>query len=377
MPFCLFRFYRLLLHLVCALCCVWLCSCASPESLSERVGVAYADLLSLEEKEGYIQATLSDGFSQGSQKQVYLLVPREAPLPSNLPEGIILRTPLQRVVACQSVHAALLCDLGADRSIVGLCDTDYIIDTRLQSLLRSGVAQDMGASYAPNAERLAANRPEAIITSPIEGVSLQPLARLGVPVIACADYMEHSALGRAEWMKFFGLLTGQSVRADSLFSVVTTAYDSLSTAAAKSSKRPRYISDRAQGSTWLMPGSDSFLAKLYADAGADYVFKDRKGAGSVSLPLETVVAKGHEADIWLIKYGANHTLSYETLAGEQAAYRSLRPWRERRVFVCNTLTVPYYEETPFRPDLLLRDMVKIFHPEVLPHHHLRYYAPLR
>ena len=376
MPFRLPCLHFFLLHLACALCCVWLCSCASPETAGEHKGVNFATLLSLEEKEGYTQATLSDGFAQGGRSQIYLLVPRDAAIPENLPEGIVLRTPLQRIVACQSVHAALLCDLGAGETIVGLCDTDYIIDSRLQSLLRSGQAREMGASYAPDAERLAATRPEAIITSPIEGVSLQPLAQLGVPVIACADYMERSALGRAEWMKFFGLLTGTSVRADSLFSVVSAAYDSLSTAAHQAAKRPRYISDRAQGSTWLMPGSDSFLAKLYADAGADYVFKDKKGAGSVSLPLETVVAKGNEPDIWLIKYGAKQSLSYDTLASELTAYRSLRPWRERRIFVCNTLAVPYYEETPFRPDLLLRDMVKIFHPEVLPHHHLRYYAPL-
>lgn len=377
MPFRLPCLHFFLLHLACALCCVWLCSCASPETAGEHKGVNFATLLSLEEKEGYTQATLSDGFAQGGRSQIYLLVPRDAAIPENLPEGIVLRTPLQRIVACQSVHAALLCDLGAGETIVGLCDTDYIIDSRLQSLLRSGQAREMGASYAPDAERLAATRPEAIITSPIEGVSLQPLAQLGVPVIACADYMERSALGRAEWMKFFGLLTGTSVRADSLFSVVSAAYDSLSTAAHQAAKRPRYISDRAQGSTWLMPGSDSFLAKLYADAGADYVFKDKKGAGSVSLPLETVVAKGNEPDIWLIKYGAKQSLSYDALASELTAYRSLRPWRERRIFVCNTLAVPYYEETPFRPDLLLRDMVKIFHPEVLPHHHLRYYAPLR
>lgn len=376
MAFQLSRSKYCLLHLACTLCCVWLCSCASPETADEHKGVCHATLLSLEEKEGYTQATLSDGFAQGGRTQIYLLVPRDAPIPENLPEGIVLRTPLRRVVACQSVHAALLCDLGAGETIVGLCDTDYIIDSRLQSLLRSGKAKDMGASYAPDAERLAATRPEAIITSPIEGVSLQPLAQLGVPVIACADYMERSALGRAEWVKFFGLLTGESARADSLFSAVSAAYDSLSTAAHQAAKRPRYISDRTQGSTWLMPGSDSFLAKLYADAGADYVFKDKKGAGSVSLPLETVVAKGNEPDIWLIKYGAKQSLSYDALASELTAYRSLRPWRERRIFVCNTLAVPYYEETPFRPDLLLRDMVKIFHPEVLPHHHLRYYAPL-
>ncbi len=376
MPFRLPCLHFFLLHLACALCCVWLCSCASPDAPGEHTGVNFATLLSLEEKEGYTQATLSDGFAQGGRSQVYLLVPRDAPIPNNLPEGTVLRTPLRRIVACQSVHAALLCDLGAGQTIVGLCDTDYIIDSRLQSLLRSGKDKDMGTSYAPNAERLAATRPEAIITSPIEGVSLQPLAQLGVPVIACADYMERSALGRAEWVKFFGLLTGESARADSLFSVVSAAYDSLSTAAHQATKRPRYISDRAQGSTWLMPGSDSFLAKLYADAGADYVFKDKKGAGSVSLPLETVVAKGNEPDIWLIKYGAKQSLSYDALASELTVYRSLRPWRERRIFVCNTLAVPYYEETPFRPDLLLRDMVKIFHPEVLPHHHLRYYAPL-
>ena len=141
-------------------------------------------------------------------------------------------------------------------------------------------------------------------------------------------------------------------------------------------ERPSLLCDTKQGTAWYTPGGKSYLGQLYADAGANYLFADRPESGSAALSAETVLARGHEADVWLIKYGAANDLSYTQLATDYAPYKSLRPWQERHIWGCNTLRIPFYEEAPFHPDRLLQDIVKILHPSLLPHHRLRYYSPL-
>ena len=192
----------------------------------------------------------------------------------------------------------------------------------------------------------------------------------------CADYLETSALGRAEWMRFFGRLVGAETQADSLFSDISERYDSLRQAVASTTERPSLLCDTKQGTAWYTPGGKSYLGQLYADAGANYLFADRPESGSAALSAETVLARGHEADVWLIKYGAANDLSYTQLATDYAPYKGLRPWQERHIWGCNTLRIPFYEEAPFHPDRLLQDIVKILHPSLLPHHRLRYYSPL-
>ncbi len=339
----------------------------------------YATLLNIEQADSFTMAEVKNPWQTGKTLQRYILVPRDSILPTQRPKGTLLRTPLQRVIPFSSVHASLIYDLGARDALIGLCDTAYVIHSILREDLRSGHLADMGSSMTPDAERLIAARPDALFVSPIEGNSYEMLSAAGIPLVQCLDYMETSALGRAEWMKFFGLLLGQAEQADSMFLAVETTYDSLRRAVGQEPResRPRLLCDLPHGDSWYVPGGGSYLGRLYADAGADYAFAARKESGSVALTLEAVMVAAANADIWLVKYGSPVELTYKQLSEEVRGYESFRPWQKRHVYGCNTLATPYYEEVPFHPDRLLRDLISIMHPRVLPAHRTRYYTPLQ
>ena len=340
-------------------------------------GMHHAQLLTLEETDSFMRADIADPWSGGRTRRTYLLVPKDAPVPANRPEGTVLRTPLSRIVAFSSVHAALLLDLGADEALTAMADTAWVVDARLRQRLREGSVADAGSSVQPNAERLLTLKPDIVMASPIEGESFKTLEAAGINVVEMADYMEATPLGRAEWMRFVGRLVGRGEQADSLFSAIEARYDSLRQAAQQTETRPRLLTDRKQGAAWYVPAGGSYLARLYADAGAEYVFHDEEGSGSLTLSPERVLEEGTTADVWLLKYGEAGDLTYERLAADFAPCSRLQAWREKRAWGCNTLRVPYYEETPFHPDLLLRDIVGIVHPEIVPRHVLRYYKPLQ
>ena len=363
------------LFFFCLLSLSLLSACRSTET-DEAEPMRYATLLHVERTDSFTRVDIRDDLHKERTLQTCILVPRTQPLPARHPEGLVVRTPLKRVVAFSSVHAALLNDLGCASALIGMADTTYAIDPRLKVALRQGRLQDAGSSMSPNVERLLALKPDAIFVSPMEGANYALLEKAGLPLVECADYLETSALGRAEWMRFFGMLLGEEVRTDSLFDDIALRYDSLQKAAVATTERPTLLCDTKQGATWYMPGGKSYLGQLYADAGAHYLFADRKESGSAAVSVENVLARGLNADVWLIKYGASQDLTYAQLSSDYAPYKNLRPWRERHIWGCNTLRIPFYEEAPFHPDRLLQDIVKILHPTLLPHHRLRYFSPL-
>lgn len=354
---------------------LYLAGCHTSE-VSETEPLRHATLLRMERADSFTRVEVRDVWHEGRTLQTYVLIPWSQRVPANLPKGTLVRTPLKRVVVFSSVHAALLHDLSCENHLIAMTDTAYAVDHRLKEALRQGRIADAGSSIVPNAERLLALKPDAVFVSPMEGANYALLEKAGLTLVQCADYLETSALGRAEWMRFFGLLMGAETRADSLFSDMAARYDSICQVVAATSERPSLLCDTKQASAWYTPGGKSYLGQLYADAGANYLFADRPESGSAALSVETVLARGHEADVWLIKYGAANDLSYRQLAADYAPYKSLRPWREHRIWACNTLRIPFYEEAPFHPDRLLQDIVKILHPSLLPHHRLRYYSPL-
>lgn len=333
----------------------------------------HATLLSLQSTDQYSLAVIRNPWDTAAVLHRYVLVPRDQALPDSLPSGTLLRTPLRRCALLSSVHASLALRLKADSCIAGLCDTNYVVSPTL-------LAHDFrsyGSSMQPNVERMMADNVDALFVSPFENSGYGSIAQLGVPLIECADYMETSPLGRAEWMRFFGLLWGCSERADSLFAEEERAYESLRTlVASHKMAKPRLLIDRKEGATWYVPGGDSYLSRLYADAGASYLFSHLKGAGSLALNLETVLLKAAQADIWVVKYGASTPLTLDALRREQSAYESLPVLQSGRVYGCNTFKTPYYEDLPFSPSLLLKEWVKLLHPHLLPEVKNQYYTPL-
>ncbi len=338
--------------------------------------VKYARGFKLSQGDGYISAELISPWDTTRLLNTYILVHKDSALPNPLPQGTLVRVPLENTLVFSSVHCSLLQELEKGDVIGGVCDSQYIYNDSLQNRLRKGTLIDAGSSLTPDMERIMAMQPEAILLSPYENSGYDRLERTGIPIIECADYLETSPLGRAEWMRFFGLLYGCAAQTDSLFNAVEEAYTKVKNRMASVSERPSVISERRTGAVWYMPGGKSYMAALFADAGSSYPWSDNNDVGSIPLSFESVLEKGKNADFWLIKYNAAHDMTYADLAAEYAPYQHFKAYTERRIFACNSDKCHYYEETPFHPDRLLQDLAAIFHPELFDNYTPYYYHPL-
>ena len=351
---------------------------SSLQAEGDTVRMKYSSLLQIVKHADYTVVTIRNPWDTLKVLHTYLLADREKPLPEHLPEGTVVRTPLQKSVIYSSVHCSLWSELDELKGIGGVCGLEYIKLPQIQEGCRNGSIVNVGNSMNPDIERIIDLRPDAILLSPFENSGgYGRVGKLNIPIIECADYMETSALGRAEWMRLYGLLLGKEAQADSLFAGIEKEYLTL-TQQVKSQnlKRPTVISEMKNSSAWYIPGGNSTMGRLYQDAGADYVFASLSNSGSVPLAFETVFDRGGNADIWLIKYNQPQDKTYSELDRDYAPYARFKAFQDRKVYGCNTNHVPFYEESPFHPELLLKDLIKIFHPELLPDYDLKYFSNL-
>lgn len=351
---------------------------SSLQAEGDTVRMKYSSLLQIVKHADYTVVTIRNPWDTLKVLHTYLLADREKPLPEHLPEGTVVRTPLQKSVIYSSVHCSLWSELDELKGIGGVCGLEYIKLPQIQEGCRNGSIVNVGNSMNPDIERIIDLRPDAILLSPFENSGgYGRVGKLNIPIIECADYMETSALGRAEWMRLYGLLLGKEAQADSLFAGIEKEYLTL-TQQVKSQnlKRPTVISEMKNSSAWYIPGGNSTMGRLYQDAGADYVFAYLSNSGSVPLAFETVFDWGGNADIWLIKYNQPQDKTYSELERDYAPYARFKAFQDRKVYGCNTNHVPFYEESPFHPELLLKDLIKIFHPELLPDYDLKYFSNL-
>lgn len=341
----------------------------------DTVRMKYAEHITIVRHRGYTEVSLSNPWKAGSVLHRYILVERkDSASARNLPDGTVVYTPVSRSVVFTSPHCWLLSELGAAKAISGVCDLPYINIPSVQRAAKSGAVADCGNSMSPSVERIVSLRPQAIFVSPFEGASYGQIDHIGVPVIECADYMETSALGRAEWMRFYGMLVGRGRTADSLFAAVERGYRSGMALARKSSVRPKVLTERVAGGVWYCPGGRSSMGRLIVDAGGRYAFSADTHSGSLTLSPEKVIADAADADCWLFVYSGSMAPRCSQLLSEYPGYRMIKAFKSGNVYACGSTTgVPYFEEVSFRPDFLLNDFVKIFHPDLGITTPLRYY----
>lgn len=344
----------------------------------DTIPLRYAENLTLVAYPEYTLATLRNPWDTLKTLHTYILVPAAKPLPAHLPQGTVVRTPLSKAVIYSSVHCGLVNNLGAFSSIGGICDLKYIKLPAVQEGVARGTIADCGDGMNPDMEKIIDLHPDAILLSPFENSGgYGRIDKLDIPVIECADYMETSALGRAEWMCFYGLLFGVTAQADSLFAEVDSSYQHLRQRANLSSVSLSVLSELKSGSAWYVPGGRSTMGRLFNDACGRYVFADDKHSGSVPLAFETVFDKAADADVWTIKYNRNRDMTYTDLKADYIGYTGFKAFKTRNIYGCNTAEVPFYEETPFRPDYLLADLIQILHPEIGDLGGLRYFCRLK
>ncbi len=353
------------------------CGGTGPQSQLNALGkeeVRYAKGFTLSYFDGYTVADVINPWDTTKLLHRYILVDKAGDLPDSLPQGTVVRVPVESVVPATSVHSSLLKALGCVDNIVGVCDPQYISIPEIREGVENGTIVDIGKSYMPNVEKLVLCRPEIIIMPPFENQGYGGVEKTDIPIVECASYMELQPLGQAEWIKFHAAFYGKQQLADSLFNEMEQRYIAVKEMAQEAEGKPVLLPEKQFGQVWYVPGGGSYAANLYKDAGAFYPWKADSSRGSLALSFEGVYEVASDADIWLIRYNdAEYDMTYESLKSENPLYELLKPFKEKKVYVCNTAKVPYYETAQLQPDIVLKDLVKILHPELLPDYTPYYY----
>ena len=308
----------------------------------------------------------------------YIFMADDSVAPPSDHDGAVLLRPrdLNNLMVYSSVHASALKELGAMEAIKTVGDASYFTIPEIKQGLAEGRIADGGTQQEPVKERILKARPGLILVSYYNGMDLSALQRLGIPVIPLAESCEASPLGRAEWIKLLGLIAGNSAGADSIYNSVSAEYNELKKLASGADKRPRVLTETMYQGVWALPGGRSYAARMIADAGGDYLWADDAREGSIELPFESVLARGKDADVWLIRsYGLQHTTNW--LKGLDERYMLFAPARNcKGLWGADTSVPGFYEETPFHPDRLLKDYIRILHPSLLPDYTPRYFRPI-
>ncbi|MBD5370221.1 MAG: ABC transporter substrate-binding protein [Bacteroides sp.] len=343
------------------------------------VEMDYAENLEVAECAGYTLVTVRNPWDTVRSLQRYILIDRDSAVPRELPSGTVVRTPLSDVLVYSTVHGGLIEELGAVDAVGGMCNTDYVGSPELKARLADGRIADCGVSMSPDIEKIIELRPQAILLSPFENNDkYAKVGELGIPIIECADYMETSALGRAEWVKFYGMLLGKDKEAREIFSTTERRYNDLKKLAATAQSRPKVLTDQRYGQVWNVPGGNSTIGRLIEDAGGINPFSGFPQSGSVPLAPEKVLGMAHDADIWFVKFNQEKEKTMAELAADAPVNPRFKAYREGNVFGCNTRYIDYYEETPFHPDLLLEDMMRCMHPDLeVPSSGKTYYTKMK
>lgn len=344
-----------------------------------RITPGYAEGFQLTYQEGYILVDIHDPQNEESTHFLYALVPR-----GTKPEGIpadytVIETPVRSAICMTSLQLSNFIKLGAEDKVVGITSTRHLFNQTINDQLKEGKTAKIGIEGNFDNEVIMSINPDLILISPFKRGGYETMKDIGIPLIPHLGYKEMTPLGQAEWIKFVGLLLGMEQEANDKFSAIEYRYNELKelTVEGKVTRRPIVFSGEIHGGNWYAVGGKSFLAQLFKDAGADYFLKDDDRSGGVTLDFETVYNQADEADYWRIVNSYPGTYTYKSLKDQDPRYADFRAFKEKGVIYCNMREKPFYESMPTEPEVVLGDLLHIFHPNLLPDHTPVYYDLLK
>jgi len=286
------------------------------------------------------------------------------------PKGTLINTPVRKIVVTSTTHIPMLELLGVENTLIGFPHTAYITSPKTRKLIENKSIKEVGIKADLNTEILLDLNPDVVVGFSISKTnkSLALIEKAGIPVLLNGDWLEKTPLGRAEWIKFFGVLYDKEKEADSIFNAIEKNYTEAKLIASKAKNTPSILSGAIMSKDiWNLPAGESFVAQFLKDANTNYLWKDSKGKGSLSISFESVLDKGKEADIWI---APGFFRNKEQMLSRNKNYQTFTAFKNDQLFtfaanVGDTGGTIYFELGPTRPDLVLKDIIKITHPELL------------
>lgn len=342
-----------------------------------KVELQDAKGFTITEFEGYKVIEVVNPWKDSVLLHRYILVDKDASAPDNLPEGDVVRVPVSKTSCLYSVFVGSLDLLGEVSTITSVAEERYIDNDVVKQGIASGKIKLLGEASAVNVEGLLDSNPDIVLVSPFKGMGYGKMDKAGIPIVEVASYMENTPLARAEWIKFFAAFYGKEKLADSIYSALKGRYNKVCEVAKGAKVKPTIFAEKKFGQVWNMPSGNSYMASFFRDAGASYLWDDVKQNGAIPLSFEAVYQRAENADYWLVKYNKPQDLTYDDFGKEYEGYKMFKAYKNRKVIHCNTNRISYYEKGVMEPDVILADLVKILHPELLPEHKQVYFQLMK
>ena len=353
---------------------------AVTETKAAQNYIEYASGLSIVKHEGYSVVTVSNPWPNANKNFTYVLTEKDAEIPDSLQSYTTIKVPLESIVVTSTTNIPFLEMLDVENKLTGFPHTDYVSSEKTRALIDKGVVKNVGQNEKLNIEQLIELSPQLIVTFGIDNNNpmLDNLKKSGLNVLIQADWMEHSPLGKAEWIKLYGALFGKEEKAKELFDKIVTSYNQAKKLVAEKPASATVLYGSMYEDVWYVAKGESWVAQFMKDAQGDYLWADLKGTGSEGLSFEKVVDKAKSANFW-IATGSVRTL--DELAKKNPHYSEFDAFKNKNIYTFEgklgaTGGTVYYETSPSRPDSVLKDYIKIFYPDLLPSYEFTFASKL-
>lgn len=310
----------------------------------------------------------------------YLLVPKGEKVPPHDDATQVIFTPLESIVCTSTTHIPLLDYIGETAKLIGFPTTDYISSEKMRQRIDAGFVKELGIDKGMDIEVLFRLKPSLVMgyTMGSDLGQLKKIQELKIPVVINAEYLEKHPLGRAEWIKFMALFFGKEKVADSVFTEIEKEYLATTSLAKSLDRKSTVLSGVLYGDAWFLPGGQNYAAKILYDAGCDYLWSSDSTNGFLQLSFETVFTKAKSADLWI---GVASFKSLTELQNSEQRYSLFKPFQQKQVYSYDARHgakggSEFLELGYLRPDLVLKDLVKITHPELMPSYELHFHKKL-
>ncbi|MAJ32754.1 MAG: hypothetical protein CMC18_08975 [Flavobacteriaceae bacterium] len=338
----------------------------------------YAKGFSFEEKDGITYLNILNPWPGSSFEQQFPLVSEHDSLKT--PESLAIKIPLKRWATSSTSHVGFAEELNEIKSLKALSGANYVSSEDVQRGVNNNEIAELGQTGQPDVEWIIRNKIEVYLNFSIaENTSVQSLLeKVHIPVIYIGEWNEKHPLARAEWIKVFGVLFDKQKQADSIFSTIEGNYLEWKKRAEIEENSPNIISGSLYNGVWYAPQKNSYMQKFYEDANLNYVWKDLEYSGSLQLDIEFVFDTGQSASIWLNSSESQRLSSLEKLNPLISELSSVQNSRVYNTVKSKTSEgVLFYEKGVVRPDLVLKDLIQIGHPNLIKESKLQFFEKLR
>ena len=353
----------------------------STEIITSNNEIKYAKGFKIDSFNGYSILTITNPWPESKQIYTYILQEKNAKIPDSLKSFTLVSVPIKKIVVTSTTHIPALELLGVEKTLMGFPSTDFISSLKTRALIDSGKVREVGKNENLNTEILIDLAPDVIIGFGLNNTNttLYNLQKSGLKVIFNGDWNEKTPLAKAEWIKFFGALYGLETKAKQIFSEIEKEYNNTLLLAKKAAKKPTVLYGSQFQNQWFVPQGKSWASQFLKDAHADYLWKNTDGTGSVSLSFETVLEKAKSADFWI---APGDFSSLKEMSDSNFHYEEFQAFKNKKVYSYAVNKgekggILYFEWSPSRPDWVLKDLIKIIHPELLPNYQPYFFKKLQ